>query len=89
MGWPPKAASFFDIIRERILLGENEGRYKGVCAYMHHLSVPIEDLKKRMVTKPILRLLHFERPFEVHIDASYFTIGGLVLEDGHLVAYKS
>ena len=33
-----------------------------------------DDLKKRMVTAPILKLPDFERPFEVHTDASDFAI---------------
>ena len=45
-----------------------------------------EELKRRMVTAPILRLPDFERPFEVHTDASDFAIGGVLLQDGHPVA---
>ena len=48
-----------------------------------------EELKRRMVTAPILRLPDFERPFEVHTDASDFAIGGVLLQDGHPVAYES
>ena len=33
-----------------------------------------DDLKKRMVTTPILKFPDFERLFEVHIDASDFSI---------------
>jgi len=39
MGWPPRDASFFGIVRERILLGEDVGGCRGVCTYVHHLSV--------------------------------------------------
>ena len=42
-----------------------------------------------MVTAPILRLPDFERSFEVHTDASDFAIGGVLLQDGHPVAYES
>ena len=38
MGWPPRDASFFGIVGERILLGEDERGCGGVCTYMHHLS---------------------------------------------------
>jgi len=38
MGWPPKAASFFGIFGERVLLGEDEGGCRGVCAHMYYLS---------------------------------------------------
>lgn len=36
MGWPPRAASLFGIIGERILLGKDEGGCGGVYTYMHH-----------------------------------------------------
>ena len=46
-------------------------------------------MKKRMITAPILKLPDFERPFEVHTDASDFSIGGVLMQDGHPVAYES
>jgi len=52
-------------------------------------QVAFDDLKKRMVTAPILKLPNFERPFEVHTDASDFSIGGVLIQDGHPVAYES
>jgi len=39
MGWPPRAALFFTIIGERINLGKYEGGCRGVCTYVHHLSI--------------------------------------------------
>eukprot|EP00253_Pinus_taeda_P020542 PITA_20542 len=48
-----------------------------------------DDLKRRIVTTLILKLPDFERPFEVHTDASYFTIGGILMQDGHPVEYES
>ena len=38
MGWPPRVASFFGIVGERVLLGEDAGGDGGVCTYVHHLS---------------------------------------------------
>jgi len=38
MGWPPRAASFFGIVGEGILLGEYERGCRGVCTYVHHFS---------------------------------------------------
>eukprot|EP00253_Pinus_taeda_P035293 PITA_35293 len=48
-----------------------------------------DDLKRRIVTAPILKLPDFGRPFEVHTDASDFSIGGVLMQDGHPVAYES
>jgi len=48
-----------------------------------------DDLKRRMVTTPILKFPDFEKPFEVHTDASTFSIGWVIMQDGHSVAYES
>ena len=48
-----------------------------------------DDLKKRMVTATILKLPDFKRPFEVHTDASDFSIRGVLMQDGHPMAYES
>jgi len=46
-------------------------------------------LKVALVSNPILKLLDFSRPFEVIIDASGFAIGGVLMQEGHAVAYES
>ena len=38
-----------------------------------------DELKRRIVTTPKVKLPDFERPFEVHTDASDFTIGGVLM----------
>jgi len=48
-----------------------------------------EDLKKRMVSTPILKLPDFERPFEIHTNSSDFSIGWVLVQDGHPLAYES
>jgi hypothetical protein len=35
---------------------------------------PFEDLKKTLLSAPMLKFLNFTKPFEVHIDANDFTI---------------
>lgn len=37
----------------------------------------------------MLALPDFSRPFKVQSDASYFTVAGMLMQDGHLVAYES
>ena len=48
-----------------------------------------QNLKEAIASKPILKLLDFELPFEVHTDASVKAIGGVLVEESHLVACES
>ncbi len=38
---------------------------------------------------PVLKLPDFDKDFEIHSDASDFAIGGVLVQDGRLVAFKS
>jgi len=57
--------------------------------WMEKCRMEFEELKKRMVSAPMLKLPDFERPFEVHTDALNFVIGGVLMQDGNPVAYES
>ncbi|KAI5678652.1 hypothetical protein M9H77_09602 [Catharanthus roseus] len=48
-----------------------------------------EDLKKAICKDPVLSLPDYSKPFEVHTDASNFAIGGVLMQDGHPIAYES
>src|SRR5262249_14420895 len=48
-----------------------------------------EQLKLAIALEPVLRLLDFELPFEVHTNASNRAIGGVMVQEGHPVAYES
>ncbi|KAK4397716.1 hypothetical protein Sango_1247100 [Sesamum angolense] len=42
-----------------------------------------------MVTDPVLGLLDMSKPFVVETDASDFVLGGVLMQDGHPVAFES
>jgi hypothetical protein len=46
-------------------------------------------LKNKFSFAPILKFLDFTKPFEVHIDAIDFAIGGVFMQDGHPIAFES
>ena len=42
-----------------------------------------------MCSQLALKLPDFTRPFEIHIDASDYAYGAVVMQDGHPIAYES
>ena len=46
-------------------------------------------LKDAISKEPVLRLLDFGKPFEVHTDASNLALGGVLVQEGHPVAFES
>lgn len=48
-----------------------------------------QKLKEVIASKTTLRLLDFDLPFEVHSDASYKAIRGILRREFHLVTFKS
>jgi hypothetical protein len=48
-----------------------------------------QELKKRLMTAPILVMPDMEKPFSIYCDASGQGLGCVLIEDGHVVAYAS
>jgi len=48
-----------------------------------------EKLKTAISTEPVLKLPNFDVPFEVHTDASSKAVGGVLVQEGHPVAFES
>jgi hypothetical protein len=46
-------------------------------------------LKKLLTTAPVLAQPDLEKPFDVYCDASGMGIGGVLMQDGHVIAYAS
>ncbi len=48
-----------------------------------------ETLKGILVKALVLKLPNFDKDFEIHSDASNFVIGGVLVQEGRLMAFKS
>jgi hypothetical protein len=48
-----------------------------------------ETLKGILVKAPMLKLLDFDKDFDIHFDASNFAIGRVLVQDGKLVTFES
>jgi hypothetical protein len=46
-------------------------------------------LKKLLTTAPVLAQSDIKKPFDVYWDASGMGIGGVLMQDGHVIAYAS
>ncbi|KAL9256840.1 Retrovirus-related Pol polyprotein from transposon 17.6-like protein [Drosera capensis] len=47
------------------------------------------ELKRVVSSEPVLSLADHSKPFEVHTDASDFAIGGVLMQEGHPIAFES
>jgi len=48
-----------------------------------------EDLKSKLSFTLVLKFPNFTKPFEIHTNASDFAIGGVLMQNGHPIAFKS
>jgi hypothetical protein len=46
-------------------------------------------LNKLLTTAPVLAQPNIKKPFDVYCDASIMGIGGVLMQDGHAIAYAS
>ena len=52
-------------------------------------EVSFQELKKRLVTAPVLILSDIHKDFQVYCDASRLGLGGVLMQDGRVVSYAS
>ena len=62
---------------------------KGEFAWSNAAAKAFVEIKERMISVPVMRLPDFSKIFEVACDASGIGIGGILAQEGHLVAYFS
>ncbi|MCI57912.1 retrotransposon protein, partial [Trifolium medium] len=48
-----------------------------------------QELKRRLMSTPVLVLPNANEPFEVYCDASQMGLGGVLMQKGKVVAYAS
>jgi hypothetical protein len=48
-----------------------------------------QELKKRLVTAPILTMPDISKSFDVYCDASKLSLGSILMQDGKVIAYLS
>uniref|UniRef100_A0A3Q7IVH0 Reverse transcriptase/retrotransposon-derived protein RNase H-like domain-containing protein n=1 Tax=Solanum lycopersicum TaxID=4081 RepID=A0A3Q7IVH0_SOLLC len=63
--------------------------FLGLANYYRKFIAAFQNLKNAITSEPILKLPDFELPFEVHTDASDKEIGGVLVQEGHPVAFES
>ncbi|GJW91841.1 putative nucleotidyltransferase, ribonuclease H [Tanacetum coccineum] len=56
---------------------------------LRYFLAAFESLKKEVMEEPVLRLSDVTMPFELHTDASDFAIEGVLMQDGHPIAFES
>jgi hypothetical protein len=64
---------------------EKEAKFK----WSPHCEKAFLTLKKLLTTAPVLAQPDIEKPFDVYCDASGTGIGGVLIQDGHAIAYPS
>jgi hypothetical protein len=52
-------------------------------------EVSFQELKKRLVSAPVLCLPDLEKEFQVYCDASRLGLGSVLMQGGRVVAYAS
>jgi hypothetical protein len=49
----------------------------------------IEYLKEKISSAPMLKFLDFTKPFEVHTNVNDYTIGAILMQNGHPIAFEN
>jgi hypothetical protein len=77
--------NFSKIAKSMTKLLEKEAKFK----WSPQCEEAFITLKKLVTTAPVLDQPDIEKPFDVYCDASVTGIGGVLMQDGHAIAYAS
>ena len=77
-GYSAKAAPLTDLLKKN-----RAWQWSDKC------QQAFEELKKAISEEPVLVLPDHTKAFEVHTDASDFAIGGVLMQEGHPIAFES
>ncbi|KAK3005238.1 hypothetical protein RJ639_016158 [Escallonia herrerae] len=77
-GYSAKAAPLMDLLKK--------GK---VWEWSKRCQTSFEGLKEAVTEEPVLALPDHTKVFEVQKDASNFSIGGVLMQEGHPIAFKS
>jgi hypothetical protein len=64
---------------------EKDKKFNWMPAY----EASFQELKKRLMTTPILVMPDMERSFSIYCDTSGQGLGCVLMQDGHVVVYAS
>jgi hypothetical protein len=76
---------FLKIRKPKTELLENDKKFK----WMPACEASFLELKKRLMTAPILVMPDMEKPFSIYCDVSGQGLGCVLMQDGHVVTYVS
>nr|GEY44256.1 hypothetical protein [Tanacetum cinerariifolium] len=63
--------------------------FLGLVNYYRRVPTTFKSLKKTVMEEPVLRPLDVTMPFELHTNALGFASGGVLMQYGHPIAFKS
>ena len=78
MGYSKITSSLMDLLKK-----ERKWEWDGEC------QAAFQKLKDAIISELVLRLPDLELPFEVHTDASDRALGGVLVQEGHPIAFES
>jgi hypothetical protein len=77
--------NFFKIVKPMTKFLEKEAMFE----WSPQCKDTFLTLNKLVTTTPVLTQPDIEKPFDVYYDASGMSIGGVLMQDGRVIAYAS